>query len=122
MHDISNMLVELCQISNLSCIGLTETMLEGFGAVPLSMDGITQAVWSTPDGQHMPLERIRSSVQQLASDKIGYISRAGERAGPALGGNSYSVSILACLEINDEQYLFTTYRFCSDNNRMMLSG
>ncbi|KAG0628213.1 hypothetical protein M758_1G009500 [Ceratodon purpureus] len=33
----------------------SQTMLEGFGVVPLSIDGITQAVWSTPDGQHMPL-------------------------------------------------------------------
>ncbi|KAG0576372.1 hypothetical protein KC19_5G074800 [Ceratodon purpureus] len=75
-----------------------ETSVRQHHSVPLSMDGITQAVWSTPDGQHMPLERIRSSVQQLASDKIGYISRAGERAGPALGGNSYSVNMHNIIE------------------------
>jgi hypothetical protein len=42
----------------------------------------------------MPLERIRGVVSQLAADGVGYLSRAGERTGPAEGGNSYAISIL----------------------------
>lgn len=52
------------------------------------MDAITQAVRSTPDGQHMTLERIRGLVAQLASDGVGFLAKAGE------GGNSYAISIL----------------------------
>ena len=58
------------------------------------MDAIVQAVRSSPEGQHMPLERIRGVVSQLAADGIGYLSRSGERAGPSDGGNSYAISIL----------------------------
>lgn len=58
------------------------------------MDAITQAVRSTPDGQHMTLDRIRGAVQQLAGDSVGYLARAGERGGPAEGGNNYVISIL----------------------------
>lgn len=58
------------------------------------MDSITQAVRALPEGQHMTLEKIRGSVQQLAADSVGYLSRAGERGGPAEGGNSFVISIL----------------------------
>lgn len=61
------------------------------------MEAITNAVRSSPEGQHMTLERIRGVVSQLAADGVGYLSRAGERAGPAEGGNSYSISILRCI-------------------------
>ena len=58
------------------------------------MDAIVQAVRSSPEGQHIPLERIRGVVSQLAADGIGYLSKAAEGGGPADSGRTYVVSIL----------------------------
>ncbi|KAG0555076.1 hypothetical protein KC19_12G142600 [Ceratodon purpureus] len=75
-----------------------ETSARQHYSVPLSMDAIVQAVRSSPEGQHMPLERIRGVVSQLAADGIGYLSRSGERAGPSDGGNSYAINMRNIIE------------------------
>lgn len=76
----------------LQATGNQETSARQHHSVPLSMDAITQAVRSTPDGQHMTLERIRGLVAQLASDGVGFLAKAGE------GGNSYAINMHNIIE------------------------
>lgn len=73
------------------------------------MDSITQAVRALPEGQHMTLDKIRGSVQQLAADSVGYLSRAGERGGPAEGGNSFVISILYVNKMTQNLEFFNIY-------------
>jgi hypothetical protein len=64
-------------------------------AAPLSMDAIMQAVRATTEGRTMTLERIRASLNQMASDSVGYLSRTGD-----MGGH-YAICILFLLIIDD---------------------
>lgn len=52
-----------------------ETSVKQKISAPLSMDAIMQAVRATTEGRTMTLERIRASLNQMASDSVGYLSR-----------------------------------------------
>lgn len=58
-----------------------ETSVKQKISAPLSMDAIMQAVRATTEGRTMTLERIRASLNQMASDSVGYLSRTGEVGG-----------------------------------------
>ncbi|KAJ7246343.1 hypothetical protein O6H91_Y428400 [Diphasiastrum complanatum] len=62
-------------------------------SAPLFMDGITQAVRNTPEGRTMTMERIRGALQQMTSESLGFISRAGE------GGSFFVVNLQRIIEL-----------------------
>lgn len=59
----------------------SETSVKQKISAPLSMDAIMQAVRATTEGRTMTLERIRASLNQMASDSVGYLSRTGDMGG-----------------------------------------
>ncbi|KAH9330282.1 hypothetical protein KI387_002390, partial [Taxus chinensis] len=50
-------------------------------SAPLSMNAIEQAVLESKEGRIMTMDRIQASLDQMASDSVGYLTRAREMDG-----------------------------------------
>lgn len=61
-------------------------------SAPLSMDAITQAVRTTPEGRTMTMERIRMALHMMCSESLGFLSRAGDM------GSQYVINLYQIIQ------------------------